>query len=519
LNVSKKSTSRPASNSRRSSPKKPASAVTARVGTGERDDFRDHVVQLTSKLTPALLLLFALSFTFFAIQSGDVMMYLALVRDFLLHWEWPASDPYLYSLEGAELHIAHEYLSYFLYYYAYQGLGYFGLTLVKMILFGAVFLLVLRAPPRTNQTSPLWMALWMVAVLASSFRFIERTSILSDLFLVLLVSWLLEERQITNRFVAKLTVLFLVWMQLHPGYPLGLVAIGIWAVWHSWFTPEFKKARLPWLMLPALVLLINPLGLEGAIYPFKFALHEARTLKLYNYEWFPTYHAAFRSTREIIAFWILLAATLFLVWRERAWLSLRGCLALFVAASGVMAIRFVPWSSFALLVIVKPWTELRRPFRLLSPALAIVMAILAIKNVTVGYTSSSGPRIPRTGLDESFFPITTLEFLKANPIPGELYNSHDFGSYLVWRRQTPIFHHGFVTDMEFYENDVVGVTSSQQQFLDLAEKYNWTKLLIDKYGSYPYFYGILSALPDWKIVAEDEASILIYRLPDDPPKP
>ena len=37
-------------------------------------------------------------------------------------------------------------------------------------------------------------------------------------------------------------------------------------------------------------------------------------------------------------------------------------------------------------------------------------------------------------------------------------------------------------------------------------------LLIDKSSSYPYFYSILSPLPDWKIVAEDEAAYLIYHL-------
>src|ERR1035437_2006935 len=127
-------------------------------------------------VTTALLLLFALSFTFFEIQSGDALMYLTLVRDFLIHLEWPAYDPYLYSLPHAELHIAHEYLSYFIFYGAWLLSGFGGLIFLKMILLGVLFSLTFHADPRERNCSPLWMGLWLLAVLAGSFRFIERTS-------------------------------------------------------------------------------------------------------------------------------------------------------------------------------------------------------------------------------------------------------------------------------------------------------------------------------------------------------
>jgi hypothetical protein len=71
-----------------------------------------------------------------------------------------------------------------------------------------------------------------------------------------------------------------------------------------------------------------------------------------------------------------------------------------------------------------------------------------------------------------------------------------------------------MTDVAFYENDVMGVFRSQRRFLELAAKYNWTMLLVEKHGNYRYFYQILAPLPEWKIVAEDEAAYLIYRLPN-----
>ncbi len=462
----------------------------------------------------AILLFFALSFTLFAIQSGDVLMYLTLVRDFLSRGEWPAKDPFLYSLPNAELHIAHEYLSYFIFYGAWLVAGFAGLIFLKILVLAALFALVLYAGPREKNASALWMGLWLLAVLAASFRFIERTSLFSDLFSVLLIYWLLEAQTITRGFIIRLTALFLIWVNLHPGYPVGIILLAVWTAWHSFKSPTFARRRIPWLLLPLVGLLANPLFLDGALYPIRFALNEAQVLKLHNFEWFPTYHPAFRFTPEVIGYWGLLIAVIFILTREKAWLSLRALLSVIVMLLGIQAVRFVPWTSFALLILIKPYADFRIGARWLKPVLATIMLAIAIKNLDWGYQSSSGPRLPRLALDRNFFPIDTVEFLKAHPIPGTLYNAQDFGNYLVWEKMTPIFHHGFVTDMEFYEKDAVGVFHGPDEFKRLAQKYGWTKLLVDKHGSYPYFYKILSPMTEWKIVAEDDASYLIYLLPN-----
>src|SRR5665213_580935 len=283
-----------------------------------------------------LLFFFALSFTFFAIQSGDVLMYLTLARDFLVHGEWPTVDPYLYSLPNAQLHIAHEYLSYFIFYGAWLALGFAGLIFLKVIVLAALFILPLRAQPRAQNMSLLWTSLWILAVMAGSFRFIERTSLFSDLFCVLLISWLVEEKRVSRSLVIRLTLLFGLWVQLHPGFPLGLAMLGIWASWNLIFNADFKKRDVAWLLLPVAVLAVNPLAIEGALYPFHFAVNEALILKHHNFEWFPSYHPAFRFTPEVIGYWGLLLAAVFILWREKAWLSLRGILILFSAVSGIL---------------------------------------------------------------------------------------------------------------------------------------------------------------------------------------
>lgn len=466
-----------------------------------------------------ILLFFAVSFTIFSIQSSDVLMYLALARDFLTKWSFETTyDPYLYSLKNSPLVWAHEYLSYGLFYGAYQLAGFAGLILLKAIILAAGFILVLRAPPQTRNASWPWLGLWVLAVIAGSFRFIERSSLISDLFCLILTGWLLETHQMNRRFIFKVTSLFFLWIQFHAGFPVGLALLAIWCAWHLIFNPLFEPKSLVWLTLPIASLFLNPLGWNGVAYPFEFAQNEAQTLRHFNFEWFPSYHPAFHFTPEVCAFWALSLLCVLLIVRERSWLSLRSWIALFAFVCALLAVRFIPWSAFVMIMAVKPWCELRAarlPRWVHAVALGILVAI-GLKNFSRGYNSSSGQRSPGFELDPTHFPLQTFEFLSHKTISGRVYNSHDFGAFLIWKGFYPVFHHGFVTDMDFYRHEVIGAFESKERFLELANKYGWTMLLVDKLVTYPLLYPILAPLPEWKIVAEDSGSYLIYRIPDVP---
>ncbi len=470
-----------------------------------------------NRYTTFALLTFALSFCFFAIQSVDVVMYLALARDFVFgSGKLNSPDPYLYSLSNAPLVWEHEYLSYIYFNTFYDMLGAPGLIFAKALLLLTIFSIPLFTREKSINSNPLWICMWVLAVIAGSFRFIERSSLFSDLFCVVLSAWLCRREHLRIKDLFFLAAIFLLWVQLHPGYPLGLCLFGLWLLHRQFIlkTMTWKESILA--MTPILALLINPLSAEGALYPFRFSLFEAQVLKRSNFEWFPSYHRSFRWTPEVIAFWILAGLSLLTGIKNRLFLELRFWMTGFALISSVQVVRFIPWACFATLFLLKPWlqfksSQLTKP--ILSWVMTIFLLIVAFKNFSIGYQSSSGQRLAKLDFDPKFFPFKTLQVLRSNPIPGRLYNTHDFGSFLIWQKYTPVFHHGFVTDMNFYSKDVMGVFESQKRFLELAEKYGWTMLLVEKYGAYRYFHKILSPLSEWKIVAEDEASYLIYRLP------
>lgn len=450
-------------------------------------------------------------------QSGDAMMYLVIARDFILNGDWRQTDVYhyLYPSHDGRLIWHHEYLSMLIFYGAWAIGGFAALIVLKSALLGLMFFTVLRASPEDRNAHAEWIAIWILAILSSSFRFIERSSLFSDLFTVVLVTWLLRERSLNRNFLLRLVLLFTIWTQLHPGFVAGLALLLLWCAWHALRTPDFLKKELALLLLIPLAMLANPSFLDGLLYPFQFALNEARVLRLYNFEWLPAYHAAFRFTPEMLAFWILSLFSAYFFVRAKAWRNIEALFAVAAFLSVFQAVRFVPAASMIIALTVKPharFLSFNTSQLWLRIALVVFLCVVSIRNLGWGYESSSGKRLPELGLDPKFFPSKTLENLRSFG-PQSFYNSHDFGAYLLWLGIKPVFHHGFVTDMKFYQREVIGSLQTQSQFLELARKYGWKVLLVDRFGGYRQAHRILSPIKEWKIVSDDEAAYLIVYLP------
>jgi hypothetical protein len=415
--------------------------------------------------------LFAVSFCFFPIQSGDVMMYLNIARDYILEGEWRQLDvhQYLYPATDGQLHWHHEYLSSFIFYMAWWLGAWKGLIFFKAALVGTAAWIAARS--EQEDSGPWWAALWALAVLAASFRFIERSSLFSDLLTVLILALLLKKRRLTNRLLIQLIVIFWLWIQLHPGFPLGFGLLGLWMFWNrqwSW--------RLG--LIPA-VMLANPDFAEGLLYPFRFAFSEGQVFRSYNYEWLPAIREPFVFSREVLAFWFLSATATWFLIRAKAWREISAALFMFLMAAN--AVRFLPSAALVIAYCTKPY--LPRTFPRARPFALAILAMIALKNISWGYSSSAGFRPAGFGLDPSVFPSKTLEILRQLP-KTKIYNSHDFGAYLIWLGIKPVFHHGFVTDMAFYKNEVIGGLSSPERFFALAEKYRWQVLLVDRNSAY-----------------------------------
>lgn len=473
---------------------------------------------LPKKAIPILIvlstLLFVSSLVLHPIQSEDLFIYLSIAREYFKTGEFPAHDLFLYTLPNDAWTIMHQWLSYFFYYAAYWVGGFNLIVLFKTFLIGLIFYIPACLAKKT-QDYVIWSVSTILAVLAMSFRTAERTSLFSDFFIVLVICILVSESIKPNRWKYALPIIFLLWVNMHPGFVVG------WVVLLGFLLTNINKYRSRdyklLLLLSAIsvpVVLLNPKGLEGLLYPLHFANTEGAVYRQYYFEWMPTLAPLFRYQIHNLYVLVLFCLNLFLLFKARKRapyfeLFLSG----FFVFYGLYAIRFLPTMCFVLLVInVALGLKVNETFKYRWSAKLLILFLLglAFKNVFWGYQTISGKRNFGLGLDERVVPFRVAQIIAEAPQIGNLYNSHMFGAYLAWawEGKRKIFYHGTVTNTSFFLNEYSTFSQSPEKFVQQVKKYNIQAFLLDRFVGVESLVKILVANKDWKLVYKDEGSLL-----------
>jgi hypothetical protein len=113
---------------------------------------------------------------------------------------------------------------------------------------------------------------------------------------------------------------------------------------------------------------------------------------------------------------------------------------------------------------------------------------------------------------EKKFPIAAVQYLNTHSVPGPMYNSNEFGGYLLWARGPE--HKVFIDGRsEIYEpagilSDQVALMNLNHGSLAVLQKYNIQSCLL--WRDEALATG-LAALPEWKRVYEDDTTVLFTR--------
>jgi hypothetical protein len=108
------------------------------------------------------------------------------------------------------------------------------------------------------------------------------------------------------------------------------------------------------------------------------------------------------------------------------------------------------------------------------------------------------------------FPVGAANFLRNNPVVGELFNSYAFGGYLVYSEND--VHKVFIDGRgDLYEpagvfSDYLHVIGIKPGLLSVLHNYGIRACLIERDNPLAVF---LTALPGWKSVYSDNVSILL----------
>jgi hypothetical protein len=436
----------------------------------------------------------------------------------------PHQDPFSFTKLG-EPWVAHEWLSELILYALFK-LGGYGLLIFafSLIITGAFILTYLRCP----QESKPYIAGFtlLLGALATAPAWGVRPQMLS-LLLTSIFLFLLDGYHKTSRinWLVPIPIITLLWVNLHAGYFLGLAIIGIYItgdlikflIAKGYKTKIFKNPDLRRVLILCVVFLIsilstilNPNGIRILLYPFQTLTSQA--MQQFIYEWFsPDFHLL--EWQPLV--WFLLAFIGAGMLGKKPLAPTRIILTLFFGYAALHSMRHVP-----LFIIVT--------IPILAEMIDNLVKVRPKQTSSVGFLKWLLPLIPLCALlltefrfvqvvrgqavsETETFPKKALDWISTNRPEGALFNSYNWGGYIIWRQYPdyPVFIDGRADvygDEFIYVYQVIyrGETGWEKSLDDYA-----INLVLVEPGS-----GLAAGLrqsASWKIIFEDHISTLFSR--------
>lgn len=374
----------------------------------------------------------------------------------------------------------------------------------------------------------------VLAVLASGIYWAARPYMVSFVLAAVFL-WILEDFRWRRRNrLVWLPALMILWVNSHPGFAIGFLLLGVYLVDEGvrWAVAGYggigkvlkvSRDRLGSLGFAAFGALIgayiNPAGL--AVFTLPFETISLGAVQVSIAEWqSPDFH-----TLQAQPFAWLLLLLIAVLGAARRPLPLSDFL--LVAGfgfMGLMAVRNIPLFALAAPVVItrhaEPWLKelgkqlkRKRPARLrpapawlswLNVAIVTLLALAVLARAALVYPAEANTRALAAKL-----PVGAVEYIQRVMPSGRLFNSYNWGGYLLWTlRDYPVFLDGrtdLYADGVFAEwLDAVSAKPGWQETLD-----KWQVRLVLIEPGWPLAQLLKSE--GWQLLYEDEISVLYGR--------
>ena len=469
---------------------------------------------------PAMLGVFLIGRVFYEARAfmvdPDLWWHVRIGQDILSTRHWPTVDPYSFTVAGNPW-IAYEWLGDVVI-GAVEKLG--GLLALDILLFGTATAVMLALYAYTTLRSGNSKAGFVTSGVLCSLAFASfnlRPQMFGYLFLVLTLIALERFRQGKQRAVWFLPPLFLLWINTHGSWVIGLGVIFVFLAsglfeFHRgsvqaerWTRSQRMKLETV-LLLSLAVIPITPYGTRLAAYPFTVA--STLPLNVGNIlEW--------QSMPFNIAGGKLFLAIVlcFFLAQMLAPFTLRLSEVVLLVGGTVMAclhlrfvLLFVPFIAPALAVMLARWLppyERKKDHFLLN---AILMAAVLIAIVRYFPTQAGLEKIASQS-----FPVRAVEYLRQHPVQGPVFNTYGYGGYLVGTLpQQKVFIDG---RGDLYEDagifgEYLEVSDLKAGAFQVLRIHGIQACLLDRKEP---LATVLGALPDWEKRYSDGVSVLFVR--------
>ncbi len=453
----------------------------------------------------------------------DTWMHIKLGQSILETGHWPTGDIYSFTAYGV-FRMAFEWGGEVLIALAHRLGGLRGMDVLLIVLSsGIVVLLYYYAHLRCGKSKAAFLGT-AVALPLATLCFTLRPQLLGFIFLLVTLICLERYRQGCQRTLWILPPLFLVWINTHGSFALGLFVLGVyWAsglVGFSWGGLHAERWRHDQrihlalvFLLSVLVLPINPYGGRLVVYPIDMAFFQPVGVTNVQ-EWQPIPFGFWQAKLFLLVFiaFIVVVVALRLQYR----LEELG-LFLFAAFSTFLHARFL--ILFAILLapivasILSRWAP---PYKPAIDKYALNASLILIAILGMARYLPSEAELEKNMA--TAYPAQAVEYLRQHPAPGPMFNDYGFGGYLLWTMgpTRKVFIDGRA---DLYEqtgafSDYMSVVNLKPEALAILQSYHIQSCLVQPDAP---LATLLRALPDWQRVYADKVAAVFVRLPKSGP--
>lgn len=427
---------------------------------------------------------------------------------------FPNFDSYSFTAAGSPW-LNHEWLSELFYYGAYRALGLQGVfllfTAVLLVIMLTLFQCALKASGEPFAAGIVTVGGGLLAMVGFS----PRTQLFGWLCFLGIYVILLRLRAGRRAPLWLVPVLFCVWINCHGSWPLGLAVYAIVVgcgllqrdVGHlaaaPWSPPQLRRLVLTGLASLA-AMTITPFGYRLLAYPFDLLFRQSVGVANVG-EWASVDFNDARGHQVLL----ILALILYLAFAGRnRWRLDEAALTGLVLFCGLTHIRFLLFAGMVLppllvgqlgrLSSYNPQHERR--------LINSVFVAGAAAFVFFGYPTESMLQ----GQNAALFPVDCIQFLKAHPQPGRIFNSFDMGGFLEWNLpQVPVFidSRSDIFDYKGVLRDYLAITGAIHS-QELLDRYAVSYVVYPKDTPLAY---LLVSNGRWEGIYEGGQSIILRR--------
>jgi hypothetical protein len=449
----------------------------------------------------------------------DFWWHLRVGEDILATRHWPTTDPYSFTAAGHPW-MAAEWLGDVLFAGVERAGGLRALDLLLIVLSAAVILALYGFCCLRSENSKASFVASAVLTVLSLPVLNFRPQMLGFLFILLTLTALERFRQGWPRALWFLPLLFLIWVNAHGSWMIGLLIVLVyWACGLKDFTlggvkmctwAPAQRQRISLIFLLSLAVLpITPYGTKLAAYPFMVMSSLPVNLASIN-EWQPMPFNLFGAKLLLALIIVFFAAQL--VYKPK-WRLEELALFFFGTAMACLHVRFVlvfvPFFAPLFATLLARWIpgyEREKDQYWLNAAFMTAMLAGMIHYFP-----------PQTEIEKSIatmYPSGAVAYMRPHPMPTRMLNSYGFGGYLEWtgaREKVFIDGRGELYEMSGVFSDYMHISLLKPGTLSVLRGYQVQACLLDREEPLAVF---LASLPEWQTVYSDDVSTLLVHRND-----